>query len=165
MKQFTKPLPMGTHTEVAVARHPLHPMLVTFPIAFYMGALAADLAFVLTADHFWARAALWLLGSGTVMGALAALSGTVELLLVRNIRRRPAGWTHFAAATMLLSVEAINWFGRMDDPIAAIVPGGLYLSALGAGLVALAGWLGGKLVFEHHVGIHDKPEDAPDPAD
>lgn len=34
MEAFDKPLTRGTHTVVAVARHPLHPMVIPFPIAF-----------------------------------------------------------------------------------------------------------------------------------
>ncbi|SOE47750.1 hypothetical protein ANDA3_1023 [plant metagenome] len=160
MEHFRKPQPVGTTTQVAIARHPLHPMLVTFPIAFLTGALATDIAFLLLADPFWARVSLWLLGMGALMGIAAGIAGTVELLSIAGIRRRAVGWSHFVAAVMLLSVGGINWYLRA-------VPGGaehtvplmgLYLSALGAALVGIAGWLGGKLVFEHQVGIHDEEE-------
>lgn len=36
----------------AVSGHPIHPMLIPFPIAFLIGALATDLAFVGTGDGF-----------------------------------------------------------------------------------------------------------------
>ncbi|MET0186930.1 MAG: DUF2231 domain-containing protein, partial [Achromobacter sp.] len=88
MKPFHRALPKGTDTHVAIARHPLHPMLVTFPIAFYLGAFASDGAFWFWGDPFWARASMWLLGSATVMGALAGLAGTIELLWVADIRHR-----------------------------------------------------------------------------
>jgi uncharacterized membrane protein len=159
MEKMTSPPPQGTHTEVAVAGHPLHPMLVTFPIAFLLGALGSDVAFWYTADPFWARMSLWLLGGGTVMGALAGLAGTVELLAISGIRLRGASWSHFVAAVMLLSVACTNWLTRLDDPTGAVLPFGLYLSALGALLVAIAGWLGGTLVFEHRVGIVDEDGD------
>ncbi|ARP96085.1 DUF2231 domain-containing protein [Bordetella genomosp. 13] len=156
MKKLAKALPEGTTTVVAVSRHPLHPALVTFPIAFIVGALPADLAYLWLADEFWARAALWLLGAGTLMGTLAGITGTVELLAVEGIRHRAAAWSHFVMAVMLLSVSFINWFTRLPDAQAAVFPMGLYLSALGVALVGAAGWLGGKLVFEDQVGIHDE---------
>lgn len=156
MKKLAKALPEGTTTVVAVSRHPLHPALVTFPIAFIVGALPSDVAYLLLDDGFWARASLWLLGVGTLMGALAGLTGTVELLAIEGIRHRAAAWGHFVMAVMLLSVSFINWFTRLPDAEAAIFPMGIYLSALGAVLVGAAGWLGGKLVFEDQVGIHDE---------
>ncbi|MEI2416837.1 DUF2231 domain-containing protein [Orrella sp. JC864] len=151
--------PKGTHTQVHIARHPMHPMLVTFPIAFLLGALASDAAYWFLQDGFWARASLWLVGAGTVMGILAGIAGTVELLAVAGIRRRAVSWSHFVAAVMLLAVGFINWVLRLPHGEPTVTLLNLYLSALGAGLVAIAGWLGGKLVFEHQVGIHEEEEE------
>lgn len=158
MEPFRKPLSTGTPTLVALARHPLHPMLVTFPIAFFMGALPADLAFWYTGDAFWARVSLWLLGAGSVMGLAAGIAGTVELLFVSGIRRRPASWNHFVVAVMLLSVQFINWLLRVGQSEEAVIPMGIYLSGLGAMLVAAAGWMGGNLVFEHQIAIGGEDE-------
>ncbi|PLC50818.1 hypothetical protein CR159_06635 [Pollutimonas subterranea] len=151
MEKLAQPLPDGTHTVVALSSHPMHPMLVTFPIALLICALGSDAAFVLLGDSFWARVSLWLLGVGTLMGILAGVAGTIELLSVAGIRQRAAAWNHFVMAVMLLAVGFINWLSRLADAEAAIFPIGIYLSFLGALLVALAGWLGGKLVFEDRV--------------
>lgn len=152
MDKLAQPLPDGTHSVVAVSSHPMHPMLVTFPIALLICALGSDAAFVLIGDAFWARVSLWLLGVGTLMGILAGVAGTIELLSVAGIRHRASAWNHFVMAVMLLAVGFINWLSRLADAETAIFPIGIYLSFLGALLVALAGWLGGKLVFEDRVG-------------
>lgn len=146
------------HSNVAVAGHPLHPMLVTFPIAFLLAALASDLVYLFDGAPFWARMSLWLIGAGTAMGILAGLAGTVELLSVRGIRRRPAAWNHFVVSVMLLAAAFGNWMWRIGDAQEAIYPWGLALSALTAVLVAYAGWLGGALVFEHRIGIEVEEE-------
>ena len=159
MEEIAKPPGTGVATVVAVAGHPLHPMLVTFPIAFLLGAFASDLAFWLLRDPFWARMSVWLIGGGAVMGAVAGLSGTVELLWIGGIRRRAAAWNHFIAAIMMLAVAFTNWYWRLDDAAAAVLPTGLALSALTAFLVAVAGWLGGHLVFEHKVAVVDEEGD------
>ncbi len=81
-----------TDTRVALAGHPIHAMLVAFPISLTMCTLGADLFYWWTGDVFWARAALWAIGAAFLMGLLAGLSGTVELLMVPGIRtRRRAG--------------------------------------------------------------------------
>lgn len=166
MKKLGHPLPHGTPTAVSIMRHPIHPMVVPFPIAFLLGIVGTDLAYLFTSDPFWARASLWLAGGGTVLGVLAGVIGTFELLLIRGIRHRPAGWSHFVMAVMLLAVGFINWLSRIEDPSAAIHGSGLYLSLLGAALVSVAGWLGGDLVFEHHVGLgKHKDEDRTDEQD
>lgn len=154
MEKLATPLPKGTGTVVAISRHPLHPMLVTFPIALLICGLASDLAFLWFMDDFWARVSLWLLGVGTLMGIIAGTTGAIELLFVGGIRRRAAAWNHFVMGTMLLAVSFTNWFWRLPDSSAAVLPLGMYLSFLGVVLVALTGWMGGKLVFEDEVGVH-----------
>jgi len=150
------PKPPATRSAVALASHPLHAIAVNFPIAYLSGALATDLAFWWTADPFWARASLWLVGSGFFVGIIAAVFGTLEFMLVKEIRHFVSSWSHFLAGITLLAVGAANWWGRLDDPIAAILPWGVLLSAVTAAGVAWAGWLGGKLVFDHNIGTADE---------
>jgi len=137
---------------VAVAGHPIHAMSVSFPIALILSTLGCDVFYWWTADPFWARAALWSSGFGFFLGVVAGLAGTAELLLVAGIRKRAASWTHATAAIMLLSIAGGNWGLRLGDPIGAVLPTGLLLSVLASLFVGLAGWHGGKLVFDHGVG-------------
>ncbi|MDX3893249.1 DUF2231 domain-containing protein [Pusillimonas sp.] len=155
MRLFFRRKPEQTHTAVALGSHPLHPMVVPFPIAFLITALATDLAFLATLDEFWARLSLWLLGAGTFMGVAAGMIGAAEMLIIRSIRRRAAAWSHFVVAVMLLSVAFLNWFMRLSDPVSTLYPWGIGLSFLGFLLVSAAGWLGGKLVFEERVGVKE----------
>jgi uncharacterized membrane protein len=153
--------PPATGTAIALAGHPIHPTLVHFPIAFLIGALGCDLAFWWTADHFWARGALWLTGSGFAMGALAALIGTLEFMLVKEIRRFLTSWNHFLAGVMLVALAAANWWLRVGDAAAAVLPWGLFLSALNVVTLGLAGLLGGHLVYTHNIGtIGEEADDA-----
>lgn len=154
MEKLAKSLPKGTGTVAAIKRHPLHPMLVTFPIALLICAFASDMAYLFLADDFWARMSLWLLGAGTFMGILAGTTGAIEVLFVAGIRRRAAAWNHFVMGTMLLAVSFTNWLWRVPDSVAAIIPLGIYLSFISVLLVAITGWMGGKLVFDEEVGIH-----------
>jgi uncharacterized membrane protein len=146
-------------SRVAIAGHPLHAMMVTFPIAFLVSVAATDLAWIITQDSFWARLSLWLVGAGAIAGSAAALAGTVELLLIPGVRRRGASWSHFIAAITLISVAFTNWYLRLAGPEIMILPWGFMLSVLGAILVAMAGWLGANLVFDHRIGIIDDDGD------
>ena len=138
---------------VAVAGHPIHAMSVAFPIALIMSTLGCDVFFWWTGDPFWARAALWASGFAFFFGLIAGASGTAELLPVPGIRKRVASWTHAVVAVMLLSIAGLNWGLRLDDHVAAVLPVGLFTSALAALFVGLAGWHGGKLVFDHGIGL------------
>lgn len=149
-------------SRIALAGHPIHAMLVTFPIALVVATLAADLFWWMTADPFFPRLALWTSGWGFGCGVLAGIAGTAELLAAAGIRRRPESWTHAIAAMMLLAVIGANWGLRLFGPAEAILPWGLLLSAGGLVFVGLAGWQGGKLVFEHQIGVmmDEGPEQA-----
>ena len=137
---------------VALVGHPIHVMMVHFPIAFVMATLVIDLAYWWSGDVFFVRAGLWSTGVAFWTGVAASLVGIAELLLVRGIRLREASWSHAVAAMTLVAIAGANWGMRMLDTT-TILPHGLALSALGSVMVGFAGWHGGKLVFDHGVGI------------
>lgn len=71
-----------------IAGHPIHPMVIAFPIACFVLAFVSDLAFAATSNGFWATASLWLLGIGLITAGLAAVTGLVEVwgdTRVRNL--------------------------------------------------------------------------------
>ncbi len=151
------------HSRMAIGGHPLHPMLIHFPVAALIGLTATDLGYLFSGDNFWARAGLWLAGIGALGGWFSGLVGLLDLVLVRGIRRLISAWCHAIFAVMLLSLASLNWLLRSLGGETAIVPWGLYLSGLTTVLIAVTGFLGGKLVYEYAVGVdtseHDsKPE-------
>ena len=141
-------------SNAAIAGHPLHPMMIHFPVAALLGLVASDLAFLWTLDPFWWRAGLWLSGIGAFGGWIASSAGLVDLLTVLQIRRKITAWCHALLAVMMLSLASLNWLLRFstepDDPQ---IFWGLFLSLLTAGLIALAAFLGGRLVYEHAVAV------------
>jgi uncharacterized membrane protein len=151
----------STESLIAIAGHPIHAMLVAFPIALAFCVLGADLLYWWTGDGFWPIAAAWAIFGAFVMGVLAGITGTVELLIVRGIRNRTASWTHFIMAVMLLSVLGANWVLRIGDPEGAVLPFGLMLSLLAGVLTAVTGWHGGKLVFDYRIGMAASGSDRP----
>lgn len=147
-----------TTSAVAVAGHPLHAMTVHFPIALVIATLAADIMLWWSGDAFWERAGLWAAGVAFFSGIAAGLIGTAELLLVPGIRARVASWAHGIAAMALIAVAGANWGGRVTETIDTL-PHGLGLSLLAAMLTGLAGWHGGKLIFDHGIGLMVSPKD------
>jgi uncharacterized membrane protein len=150
-----------TGSTVSIAGHPIHAMLVAFPITLAFCTFAADALYWWTGDLFWPRAALWAAGVGFIIGVLAGIVGTAELLLVPGIRIRSASWTHFILAMTLLSLLGANWIIRLDDPAAAVLPWGALMSFVNAGITGITGWHGGKLVFDYHIGATTDHSDSP----
>ncbi|KQW27194.1 hypothetical protein ASE36_19800 [Rhizobium sp. Root274] len=147
-----------TSSAIAVAGHPLHAMSVHFPIALVFGTLAVDVFYWWSADPFWLRVGLWTSGTAFVAGIAAGIVGTAELILVPGIRARVASWAHAIAAVTLISVAGANWGIRLLEP-SAVLPHGLLLSVLAGILTGVAGWHGGKLIFDHGIGLMVSPKD------
>jgi uncharacterized membrane protein len=146
-------------SRMSLRGHPIHPMLIHFPVAALIGLMATDIAYLFSDDYFWARASLWLAGVGAFGGWIAGLVGLIDLVCVSQIRRLITAWCHAILAVMMLSLASLNWLFRLADADAHIMPWGLYLSLLTGVLIASASYLGGRLVYEHAVGV--KVEEPP----
>ena len=138
-----------------IAGHPIHPVLIPFPIAFFVGTFVCDLVYWQMSNPAWAAATLWLLGAGLVMAALAAVMGLIDVLGDQQIRRFSTVWWHAGANVLLVLIEFFNLFIRYRDGSAAIIPNGLLLSLIAVLLLLFSGWKGGELVFRGHVGVAD----------
>ncbi|HSP59260.1 MAG TPA: DUF2231 domain-containing protein [Halomonas sp.] len=138
-------------SRAAIAGHPLHPVMIHFPVAALLALVASDLGYLYTQDPFWARASLWLAGVGALGGWTASVAGVIDLISVRRIRRLVTAWSHAIVAILLLSLASLNWLWRLNGE--ALLPWGLVLTLTTAALIALAGFLGGQLVYDHAVGV------------
>jgi uncharacterized membrane protein len=134
--------------------HPIHPMLVPFPIVFFISALATDLVFLRNGDEIWATASAWLLGAGLATAALAALAGLADFFGDRRIRGLRDAWMHMIGNVVAVLVEGGNLMLRLGDA-AEGVSTGVILSAVAVSILAFTGWKGGELVFKHRVGVHE----------
>lgn len=139
-----------------IGGHPIHPMLIPFPIAFLVAALVSDLVFWTVRDAFWASVSLYLLGAGIVMALLAALAGFTDFFGDPRIRALSHAWQHMVGNLLAVAIAVVNFLLRLGDPATAILPTGLILSAVVALILVFTGWRGGDLVYKHRVGIPDQ---------
>jgi uncharacterized membrane protein len=156
--RHTDPAP----STAAIRGHPIHPMLIPFPLAFLVGVLLTDLAYWAASDPFWARASLWLVGAGVVSGLIAAAAGLVDFFTIRRARDHTIGWIHFLGNATALILSLVNWLLRFDDPAAAILPWGLLLSVIVAAILGVTGWAGGELSYRHRIGVMREPDSGPE---
>ena len=146
----------------SIAGHPIHPMLIPFPIAFLAATLACDLAFWNTGNASWAVASMWLLGAALVMAALAALAGLTDFLGERRIRSIKAAWLHMIGNVIAVLLSLINFYLRFAGGAeAGVFPWGLWISLIVVLLLLFNGWKGWELVYRHRVGIADTSSDRP----
>ena len=137
-----------------IGGHPIHPMLVPFPIVCFIGALVTDIVFLNSGDAGWATASRYLLGIGLVMAALAAFAGLTDFMGDDRIRRSSDALQHMIANVTAVVLELVNFFLRLngDGQIGSV---GVYLSAATVLVLVFSGWKGGDLVYRHGVGVRD----------
>ena len=140
-----------------IAGHPLHPMLIPFPIAFFVATFACDIVFIRTGNPDWVMATQWLLGAGLVTAALAAVAGLVDFLGEHKIRKLNAAWVHAGGNVTAVLISAYNFYVRYEaGALAGISSTDVLLSGLVVLILLVTGWLGGEMVFRHRVGITDR---------
>ena len=93
----------------SIAGHPIHPMLVAFPIAFFVATLACDITFWRTGDAYWATTAQWVLGAGLVMAGLAAVAGAIDVLGEPRIRALRDVWWHAGGNVLMVLIQVVSW--------------------------------------------------------
>jgi uncharacterized membrane protein len=143
----------GVPSTVAIAGHPIHPAVITFPIGLLVSVLATDIAYWLLGDPFWARASFWLIVGGLVTGLVAAITGLLDFIRIGRVRKHTAGWAHMYANVTALVLTAINLGLRLGDPTENVVFTGLIISVIIAALLGISGWYGGELVYRHKVAV------------
>jgi len=138
-----------------VAGHPIHPMLIPFPVACFVLAFITDAAFARTSSDFWATASLWLIGIGLIMAALAAVMGLIDVMGDQQIRSLNDAWLHAGGNVIVVLIELYNWYSRYSHGSSAITPTGIVLSAIVVLILLFTGWKGWEMVYRHRVGVRD----------
>jgi uncharacterized membrane protein len=140
-----------------IAGHPIHPMLIPFPVAFLVATLACDLAYWATGSAGWVTASTWLLGAALVMAALAAVAGLIDFLGDERIRALLDAWQHMIGNIIAVVLALVNFYLRATGGDAAVLPWGLFLSLVVIAILLFTGWKGWEMVYRHRVAVSDEP--------
>ena len=133
--------------------HPIHPILVSFPIAFFVGTLIMDSLSIFYHQPEFRRIALYLEVGGIVFALLAAVPGFIDFLFTvppaSSGKKRAAkhGLTNVAAVIIFFVAFLLRL--REDVSFAWIMT----LELTGVILLGVAGWMGGTLVYRNQIGV------------
>lgn len=133
--------------------HPIHPMLIPFPLGLLPTSVLFDVVYLLTGNVKWAEISFWMIAVGLVGGVAATVFGAIDLERVPDgTRAKAVGIVHAVSAGGLMALFASSWLLRLGAPGG---PGAIaiILSLLGIGLAGLTGWLGGELIARLGVGV------------
>jgi uncharacterized membrane protein len=155
------------YSKITVAGHPVHPMLVAFPVAFYTGTLAGFAIYTAAGGAFWLKLAIALNVVGLGMAFVAALPGMADLGfgVPRDSGARTVGIGHAAlnfAALGLFAATLAFYVPDWSSPAGTSPVLGLALTSAGVLATIAAGALGWMLVQTYHVGIKLTPTQAGD---
>ena len=141
------------HSTEQIAKRPIYPMIVPFPIACFVGALLTDLTYWQTAEMMWADFSAWLITVGVILGYVAAIAGLIDFLGNRLIRAQAPAWPYVIGNLVVLILATINMFVHTHDAWTSVVPWGLTLSALVVLTLLFTTWMGWSMVYRNAVGV------------
>jgi len=144
-------------SRASIGGHPIHPMLIPFPIGLLVFSLIADLIYLWRGNPVWENyMAFYTLLAGIIGAAAAAVPGLIDwATLTEQETVRVANWharvniisvVIFIASFYLRTTSGASWIPNMPWlPIA--------LSVVGVIGITIGGWLGGEMVFKHGVAV------------
>jgi uncharacterized membrane protein len=133
--------------------HPIHQMLIVFPLGLLATALLFDVVYLSTSNGYWSEIGFWMIVAGLVGGLLAAPFGFIDWLAIPSgTRAKRVGALHGLGNLVVVALYGLSAFLRMDSP-ALPETLAMMLSFAGGGLALVTGWLGGELVDRLAVGV------------
>lgn len=153
-------------SRASIGGHPIHPMLIPFPIGLLVFSFVADLIFLWKGNPIWHDyIAFYTMLGGIIGAAAAAIPGLIDwATLTEPAAVKVANWHArvniitlliFVASFYLRTTSGASWIPNM--PMLPFI-----LSIFGVVGLTIAGWLGGQLVFAHGVAVDAKTSAAPE---
>jgi uncharacterized membrane protein len=142
-------------SKVKVAGHPVHPMLVVFPLGLLATAVIFDIIYLISGNSQWALVSYYMIGAGLVGGLAAAVFGWLDWFAIPGgTRAKRVGLWHGLLNVAVLTLFLLSWLLRRGN--AEVPPTGAVVAGLaGAAITLIAAWLGGELVDRLGVGVDD----------
>jgi uncharacterized membrane protein len=145
--------------------HPIHPMIIPFPIALWVFSLVADIIYLWRGNPVWRDwIAFYALLAGIIGAAIAAVPGLIDWLSIKDKAVvKIANW-HARLNVIALLVFAASFYLRTSSGAPLVgesytIP--IALSVLGVVLISISGWLGGEMVFKHGVAVSSTSDATP----
>jgi uncharacterized membrane protein len=142
-------------SKVKFAGHPVHPMLIVFPLGLLATAVIFDIIYLVSANSQWTLVAYYMIGAGIIGGLAAAVFGWLDWVAIPGgTRARRIGLWHGVGNVIVVALFILSWVLRRESPEAP--PTGAIVAGLTGVVIALVtAWLGGELVDRLAVGVDD----------
>jgi uncharacterized membrane protein/nitrite reductase/ring-hydroxylating ferredoxin subunit len=139
-------------SKASIKGHPLHPILVGFPIAFFTGTLVFDFIGCFTDNDELLKVGYYLELCGIITAVAAAIPGLIDYTFTvppaSSGKKRAA--KHGITNTSMLILFSIAFYYRQQETNLPVV---LVLQGIGFILMMFAGWMGGTLVYKNQIAV------------
>src|SRR5215813_100269 len=132
-------------TPASVDKHPLHPILVAFPIGLWIFSLVCDLIHQFGHDRIWSLMAWYAMVVGLLGALAAAVPDVIDFFAITDPRAGRVALLHLAINAGLILLFGVNAWVRTLLPPTSMVP--LLLSVVRIAGLMVSGWLGGDLFY------------------
>jgi uncharacterized membrane protein len=136
--------------------HPVHPMLIVYPLGLLSAAVIFDVFYLVTANPDLATFSFWAMAAGLVGGLAAAIFGLIDWMAIpKGTRARRVGAFHGGGNLIVVLLFGLSFLMRTNR--AAYLPDTLpfFVALLGAAIALVTAWLGGELVYRLRVAVDD----------
>jgi uncharacterized membrane protein len=135
--------------------HPIHPMLIPWPLALLSTAAVFDVVGLISGDGSWHTASFWMIAAGLLVALVAALFGYLDYTHIRSgTRAKSVATTHGLGNAAVVLLFAASWWlrtGNVESP--GLLP--VVLALVGTGIATVTAWLGGELPYRLGIGIDE----------
>ncbi len=135
-----------------VGNHPIHPMLVSFPIGLWIFSLVTDIIYRVSGNPIWSTVTYYAMAGGIIGAILAALPGFVDIIALKSSRVKKIAIWHMLINVAALILFIVNLYLRTGAPD-ALAP--FILSIVGVLFILVSGWLGGQMVYVHGLAVDE----------
>jgi uncharacterized membrane protein len=143
-------------SRVKLLGHPVHPMLVVFPLGLFIAAVIFDGIYLWRGSAMFASVAYWNIAAGIIGGLAAAVFGLIDWLAIPSgTRAKRIGLLHGGSNVVVVLIFAAVWWIRADAPDLIPTTKVFLLEVAALAIGSVAGWLGGELVDRLAVGVDD----------
>ena len=150
-------------SKVTILGHPVHPMLVAYPIAFNTATLVGFIVYGVNPDLFWLKLTIAVNAAAVVMAVVAAVPGFIDWAtgIPSGTPAKLTGRIHMGlnvTALVLFIISFFAYYRYWNGPADAGASLGIVLTAIGVALTVAGGFQGWILIQNHHVGVTLTPD-------
>jgi uncharacterized membrane protein/nitrite reductase/ring-hydroxylating ferredoxin subunit len=136
-----------------IKSHPIHPILIPFPLAFFIGTFLFDiLGWTMEKESFW-QTGYYLQIAGVAFALLAAVPGIIDYIFTvpPNSSAKSRAAKHGLINVTVVVLFLATWFYRQRSGASPYII--LTAEFIGVILLFISGWLGGTLVYRNQIGV------------